>query len=98
RQLQSLTMTIRADEDESFVVERLFREKRNGTITRINEDTWQFAATVYDALEMLPWIRTFTGRIVSLTCTDPGVTERFYGDLKEMYLMYLIHGGDDSVV
>ena len=39
-------------------------------------------------MEMLPWIRTFTGRIVSLSCSNPEVTEWFYGDLDEMMQMY----------
>ena len=88
-------MYIHADQNESFVIERLYREKRNGTVTRIDENTWQFCTTVYDAQEMLPWIRTFTGRIGLLTCTDPEVTKRFYGDLEELYSIY---GGDDNAV
>ena len=95
RKLQSLTMDIHADKSEGFIAERLYREKRNGTVSRINEDTWRFSTEVYDAQEMLPWIRTFTGRIVSLTCTDLEVMKRFYGDLKEMYMIY---GGDGSAV
>ena len=95
RDLQELTMRIHAEKDEKYVIERLYREKRNGTISRLDETTWQFSTTVYDAMEMLPWIRTFTGRIDSLTCTDPEVTKRFYGDLEEMYSVY---GGDDDAV
>ena len=80
---------------EILVIERLYREKRKGTVERLDETTWEFTVQVYDAMEMLPWIRTFTGRIESLACTDPGVTERFYGDLEEMYSVY---GGDDDAV
>ena len=95
RMLQSLTMRIHAEKDEKHVIERLYREKRKGTIERLDETTWQFSTKVYDAMEMLPWIRTFTGRIDSLACTDPEVTKRFYGDLEEMYSVY---GGDDDAV
>lgn len=95
RNLQSLTMRIHADKGEKFIVDRLFREKRNGTLIQLDENTWQFSATVYDAQEMLPWIRTFTGRIIGLTCTDPEVEKRFYEDLNEMYSIY---GGDDNAV
>ena len=42
---------------------------------------------------MLPWIRTFTGRIESLVCTEPEVMKQFYRDLQEMDLLY---GGEDS--
>ena len=95
RDLQELTMRIHAEKDEKYVIERLYREKLNGTVSRLDETTWQFSTTVYDAMEMLPWIRTFTGRIDSLTCTDPEVAKRFYGDLEEMYSVY---GGDDDAV
>ena len=48
-----------------------------------------------DALELLPWIRTFTGRVASLQCTNPEVARRFYGDLAAMQAMY---GGDTDAV
>lgn len=95
RELQELTMRIHAEKDEKYVIERLYREKRKGTVERLDETTWEFTVQVYDAMEILPWIRTFTGRIDSLICTDPEVTKRFYGDLEEMYSVY---GGDDDAV
>ena len=95
RDLQTLTMRIHVEPDESFVAERLQREKRNGTVTRLDKNTWEFSTTVYDAKEMLPWIRTFTGRIESLTCTDPDVTQRFFDDLAQMYQIY---GGSGHAV
>jgi hypothetical protein len=95
RTLHTLTMRIHAGKDEQYIADRLCREKRNGTVTRIDENTWEFSALVYDAQEMLPWIRTFTGRIERLTCTDAEVMRRFYGDLAAMYQIY---GGDDDAV
>ena len=86
-------MNIHVEKEEYFVIDRLKREKRQGELVRIDENTWQFTIDVYDAQEMLPWIRTFTGRIESLVCTDPEVMKRFYGDLQEMDLLY---GGEDS--
>ena len=47
------------------------------------------------AVELLPWIRTFTGRIVSLKSTNAEVEKRFYGDLAAMRAMY---GGDADAV
>ena len=43
---------------------------------------------VFDANEMLPWIRTFIGRIVEFHCSSPFVEKRFYHDLQTMYQMY----------
>ena len=39
---------------------------------------------------MLPWIRTFTGRILSLECSAKLVEQRFYRDLQTLYRMYSI--------
>ena len=66
-----------------------------GAVEQTDDTHWRFSADVYDALEMLPWIRTFTGRITDLTCTDKRVTERFWKDLDEMLRMY---GGETDVV
>lgn len=37
---------------------------------------------------MLPWIRTFIGRIEKLECSDPAVVTRFYEDLDRVFSMY----------
>ena len=88
-------MTVFAGPEEGHIVERLEREKRCGAVEQTDDTHWRFSADVYDALEMLPWIRTFTGRITDLTCTDKRVTERFWKDLDEMLRMY---GGEADAV
>ena len=89
--LDRLTMTIQALEpSEQYIVERLRREGRGGTITRIKRNVYQYEIEVFDCNEVLPWIRTFTGRILSLECTDKSVVQRFYRDLQTMYRMYQI--------
>lgn len=91
RRLDKLTMTIQALEPvENYIVERLEREGRGGTVTRIAPNVYQYEAEVFDCNEMLPWIRTFIGRILELTCTAKSVERRFYRDLQEMYEMYEI--------
>lgn len=86
--VQTLEMDVRVEEGEQFIADRLYREKRCGTVYPINENTYRFTAAVYDPAEMLPWLRTFIGRIVRLECSDPAVTERFYGDLAALAQMY----------
>ncbi|MBR6322327.1 MAG: WYL domain-containing protein [Lachnospiraceae bacterium] len=85
---ERITMQIHASREEDFIVQRLMREKRGGTLTQEDEETWRFEIEVSDAMEMMPWIRTFTGRIVSLECSNPALAERFYGDLDAMAEMY----------
>lgn len=92
---EHLELVIHAEPEESYVVQRLHREKRCGTVTELGGGNWRFEADVFDAVELLPWIRTFTGRIVSLKSTNPEVEKRFYGDLAAMRAMY---GGDADAV
>ena len=90
---EHLEMTIFARPGEEHIVNRLEREKRCGTVTQLDETHWKFTADVYNALEMMPWVRTFTGRISDLQCTDDLVINRFRNDLDKMMKMY---GGGDS--
>ena len=98
RQLDSLSMTIRIRPGEGYVLERLLREKRNGTVTQADEEHWVYTAQVYDAGEMLPWIRTFTGRITELSCSREAVEKLFREDLRAMYAAYGIgeNGGGEA--
>ena len=93
--LFTLEMTVVAVEGEEHIPRRLEREKRCGKLEQLDDTHWRYTAQVYDALEMLPWIRTFIGRIVELKCDDPRVTKRFYEDMAVMAEMY---GGDGDAV
>ena len=93
--LDHLEMTVRIGFGEEFIVHRLEREKRHGTVERLDAHTCKFTADVYDAAEMLPWLRTFIGRIEDLQCSNRYVTDTFYADLERMSALY---GGDGGAV
>lgn len=86
--LDHIEMTLSIGDDEGYILQRLDREKRCGRVERIDRHSCRFTADVYDASEMLPWIRTFTGRIIGLECSNPKVTETFRADLNSMYELY----------
>lgn len=89
--LDKLTMTIQVMEpEESYIVDRLKREGRGGIVTKTATNIYQYETEVFDCNEMLPWIRTFIGRILSLECSAKSVEQRFYQDLQTMYQMYQI--------
>lgn len=93
--LEHIEMTIHFGHGEEFVLQRLKREKRHGTVELLDAQTCRFTADVYDASEMLPWLRTFLGRIVDLKCSNPFVENMFYEDLRCMNAMY--GGGEHAV-
>lgn len=93
--LDHIEMTVHVDDDEQFIIDRLERERRCGRIEAINSHTYKYVADVYDASEMLPWLRTFIGRVEILECSDLWVTRRFYQDIEAMKKLY--GGGEDAV-
>ena len=93
--LDHIEMDVFVAPDEGFIVDRLYREKRCGKVEKIEDGVWRFSADVYDASEMLPWLRTFTGRILDLRCSSKYVQDQFYHDLDAVLAMY---GGDDDAV
>lgn len=95
RNLEHLTMLLDIGLNERFIISRILREGRNGTLTKVDETTYKYKVSVYDTTEMIPWLRTFTGRILSLECSNKAVVRTFYHDLNELYSIY---GGDFDVV
>ena len=93
--LDHIEMTVRFGPGEEFILQRLQREKRHGSVEILDAHTCKFTADVYDASEMLPWIRTFIGRIVDLKCSSQFVVEMFYEDLMRMDALY--GGGGNAV-
>lgn len=89
RGLETLTMTIALDEErEAHIVNRLEREGRGGTVTREAAGLYRYERTCFDCNEMLPWVKTFIGRIVSLSCSNPMITRKFHRDMERMAELY----------
>lgn len=86
-----LELTLSYEAGEDYILRRLEREKRNGVVEILDDHTCRYSVDVYDASELLPWIRTFIGRIVELKCSDSAVVDRFYADLEQLASQY---GGD----
>jgi hypothetical protein len=86
--LQHVEMVIVYREDEDHIPMRLEREKRCGSVEIIGEGRVRFTADVFDAWELMPWIRTFTGRIEEFRCSNEEVLDTFYFDLLETLALY----------
>ncbi|MBQ7397936.1 MAG: WYL domain-containing protein [Clostridia bacterium] len=86
--LEHVEFTIKIEDGEDFIVRRLEREKRVGTVEKIDEHTYRFVADVYDTSEMVPWIRTFICRIVQMHFSNRTIDNQFKRDLESMYRTY----------
>lgn len=86
--LEQVEFTIYYRKGEEYIYRRLMREKRCGRVEQISAHELCFVATVYDASELIPWIRTFICRIVSFHFSNKVLEERFLADLQAMYRIY----------
>lgn len=88
RDIEHVELTIHMEDHEEFILNRVEREKRNGTVELIDKNTILFKTDVYDAQELVPWIRTFIGRIEKLESNNKAFVENFYADMNAMISMY----------
>ena len=93
---ERVEFTVRYNDDEAFIHQRLEREKRCGTVEWLDAHTSRFTAEVFDASEMIPWMRTFIGRITSVSFSDPEMQKQFLNDINEMVRAYFPEGGEPT--
>ena len=93
--MEHVDFTIHYDDDESHILRRIEREKRCGTVEQIDKNTCRFSADVYDASEVVPWIRTFICRIIDIHFSDVELEKMFKDDLEAMYRLYGLKGGEN---
>jgi hypothetical protein len=86
--LEHVEFTVKVEDNEDYIVKRLYREKRVGTVEKLDEHTYRFTADVYDSSELVPWVRTFICRIVQMRFSNRTQENKFREDLNTMYRMY----------
>ena len=96
QRLEHVEFTVRYEKDETHIHRRLEREKRCGVVTRLDENTSRFSADVYDASEVIPWMRTFICRITDYSFSDEALENQFRQDMRRMYALYGLEGGDEG--
>ena len=92
--MEHVDFTVCYKDDEPFILKRLEREKRCGTLTQIDANHCRFSADVYDSSEMIPWIRTFICRITEIHFSNKLLERQFLDDLNAMYELYGIKDGE----
>ena len=96
RILEHVSFTVRYEKDEMHIHQRLVREKRCGSVEKLDVNTSRFTADVYDAGEMMPWIRSFICRITDFQCTNRELERQLKEDLRQMYALYGLEGGEEK--
>lgn len=96
--MEHVEFTIRYADDEQHIPRRLERERRCGKVEHLDGNTSRFSADVYDSSEVIPWLRTFICRITEINFSNKALEEQFKSDIREMYRMYGLKGGDSDAV
>ena len=92
--MERVEFTVRYDDNEAHIYQRLLREKRCGQIEKLDKNHCRFTAEVFDTNEMIPWIRTFICRITGLCFSNKRIEAQFRRDLEDMSRLYGLDGGD----
>ena len=53
---------------DGYLIRRLYRDKKHGTVSEETDGKFTFTIDVCDSIEMVPWLRTFYGHIISTNC------------------------------
>lgn len=93
--MEHVDFTIHYGDNERHIRRRLEREKRCGTVEEIDKNTCRFRADVYDASEVIPWMRTFICRITDVHFSNVELEKLFKDDIEAMYKLYGLEGGDN---
>ena len=92
--IEHIEFTVTYGDNEQHIHNRLLREKRCGSVERIDNNTSRFSADIYDSTEVIPWIRTFICRITDISFSNKDVEKQFKDDISAMYQLYGLEGGD----
>lgn len=86
--LERVMFEIRILPGEDYVLQRLMREKRIGHVEPAGNGRYRFFADLYDTSEIIPWIRTFVGRLTAIRFSNRTAENQFRQDLAAMERLY----------
>lgn len=85
---RKVSFTVRLLRGEGYVADRLRAEARCGKVEDLGGGLWRFTAEVCNDEELVPWMRTFFGRMTSFRFSRRNLENRFRQDLEQLYALY----------
>lgn len=84
---QTIKLEIRIKEpEENYLIDRIKSEAQNGMMEKVEAGVYHFTTETNDAIEMVPWLRSYTGYIKILR--GGKLEKKLYYDWKEMLESY----------
>ncbi len=96
-EVEPIRVTLQVLPGEEYIPDRIRREMRTGTLEQIGETSYLLTLDILDPREALPWLRTFTGRILSVEGGTEKFREQFRQDLLATAKLYAKEADDDSL-
>lgn len=86
---EHVDFTVQYKESETYIRKRLQRESFLGQIeVNSKEKKVMFSFELYDSKELIPWIRSYFGRITSFTFDNKDLQQQLTDEIKKMYAIY----------
>jgi hypothetical protein len=73
---------------ESYILRRLNREKRSGTVAKLDEGRYIYRIEITDPNEMLPWFRSFMGYVYIIRSNEHDLYEKYRQCIEELEDLY----------
>lgn len=77
------------EDKELYIINRIKKEGRGGTLEKLEKNTFLYSKEIFDSNEIMSWIKSFTGRIISIESGNSFVDARFYDDMEKLKEFYL---------
>lgn len=81
---KKVELRIHVGRDEDFIINRLEREGHGGSLIKVSENEVLYSTSLYDPTEIIPWVKSFIGRIKEFRCEDKTIEKTFYEDIRQL--------------
>ncbi|MBR4634373.1 WYL domain-containing protein [bacterium] len=89
KKTEHVDFTIQYNDAEIYVLKRLKREAFSGQIkTNTNKKEATFSYELFDSKELIPWIRSYFGRITQFHFENKDLQQQLKDEIKKMYAIY----------
>lgn len=76
------------NDSESYIFQRLLKQKRHGCIKKISPLHWEYTIDVVDYISMIPWIRSFGNHAKVHESSEHDLAERIANSWRILYGKY----------
>ena len=79
--MRYLKVTVSVSDDEKFIIDRMNREIGEEQIEKIEDNIYCFTLYAKELLDVVPYVRTYFGRIISLESDNDYIIKKLRKDL-----------------